>query len=408
MTEGRHRKRGFSTRAIEAASRPPAVDQDPTSVPIYQAVTFTSPDAEALGAVLTDGVSGYAYARLDHPTGAALGDAFAELHEAEAGFALASGMAALHAAFASVLRAGDRAVAGTALYGTTRHMLADHFGRLGVEAVFVDPTDLEALRAAVRGGSTRLVHIETIANPTIVVSDIGAIAAIAHESDAMLTVDNTFASPYLCRPLTLGADLVIESATKWLSGHSDVVAGVVAGSAERVRAVRAVEIDTGAMVAPFSAFLVLRGMMTLAVRMERHSASAVALAAWLERQDGVTRVWHPALASHPQHDVASRQLRLGGGMLAFELAGGRVAGEALIDALTIPARTASLGSVHTMIVHPPSTTHRQLDADALATAGIAAGLLRVSVGLEDLADLQVDLASGLAAARAAAPAGVSA
>jgi len=149
-------------------------------------------------------------------------------------------------------------------------------------------------------------------------------------------------------------------------------------------------------------------MMTLAVRMERHSASGVALAAWLERQDGVTRVWHPALATHPQHEVASRQLRLGGGMLAFEVAGGRAAGGALIDALTIPARTASLGSVHTMVVHPPSTTHRQLDAAALATAGIAEGLLRVSVGLEDLEDLQADLAAGLEAARAASPSGVTA
>ena len=408
MSGQRRPKRGFSTRAIEAASRPPAVDQPPTSVPIYQAVTFTSPDAETLGAVATDDIRGYAYARLDHPTGFALGEAFAELHDAPAGFGLASGMAALHAGFASVLRAGDRAVAGTALYGTTRHMLIDHFGGLGVEAVFVDPTDLAAVRAAVRGGPTRLVHVETIANPTIVVTDIAAVASIAHEAGAILTVDNTFASPYLCQPLALGADLVVESATKWLSGHSDVVAGVVAGSTERVGAVRAVEIDTGAMVAPFSAFLVLRGMMTLAVRMERHSASGVALAAWLERQDGVTRVWHPALATHPQHEVASRQLRLGGGMLAFEVAGGRAAGGALIDALTIPARTASLGSVHTMVVHPPSTTHRQLDAAALATAGIAEGLLRVSVGLEDLEDLQADLAAGLEAARAASPSGVTA
>jgi methionine-gamma-lyase len=406
MTDERRRARGFSTRAIEAAARPPVVHNPPTSVPIYQSVTFTSPDADTLGAVLNEDVSGFAYARLDHPTGYALGAAFAELHQAEAGFGLASGMAALHATFASLLGAGDRVVAGSALYGTTRHMLADHFGRLGIEAVFVDPTDLDAVRDAVRGGPTRLVHVETIANPTIVVTDIAAIAAIAREADAILTVDNTFASPYLAQPLGLGADLVIESATKWLSGHSDVVAGVVAGSTERIGAIREVEVDTGAMVAPFSAFLVLRGMMTLAVRMERHSAAAAALAAWLERQDGVTRVWHPALATHPQHEVATRQLRLGGGMLAFELAGGRAAGGALIDALTIPARTASLGSVHTMVVHPPSTTHRQLDAAALDQAGIAPGLLRVSVGLEDLEDLQADLGAALIAARAASPSGV--
>jgi methionine-gamma-lyase len=408
MSGARSPRRGFSTRAIEAASRPPSVDQPPTSVPIYQAVTFNSPDAETLGTVLNEAIRGYAYARLDHPTGFALGEAFAELHEAGAGFGLASGMAALHATFASVLRAGDRVVAGSALYGTTRHLLADHFGRLGVESLFVDPTDLDAVRAAVRGGRTTLVHVETIANPTIVVTDIAAIAAIAHEAGAILTVDNTFASPYLAQPLALGADVVIESATKWLSGHSDVIAGVVAGSAERIGVIRAVEVDTGAMVAPFSAFLVLRGMMTLAVRMERHSASGAALAAWLERQDGVTRVWHPALATHPQYEVARRQLKLGGGMLAFEIAGGRAAGEALIDALTIPARTASLGSVHTMVVHPPSTTHRQLAGDELVQAGIAEGLLRVSVGLEDLEDLQADFDAGLAAARTATSSGVTA
>ncbi len=233
-------------------------------------------------------------------------------------------------------------------------------------------------------------------------ADHRALAEIAHRHGATYVVDNTFASPYLCRPLELGADLVIESATKYLSGHSDVLAGVVCGRSDLIDAIRTLQVDTGASLAPNSAFLVLRGISTLAIRMERHTATAAALASWLERQDAVSRVYHPSLASHPQREVAMRQLSLGGGMLAFELAGGRAAGRAFIDALAIPELTASLGSVFTMVVHPPSTTHRQLDDAALANAGISAGLLRCSVGLEDLDDLVADFERGLAAASAVA------
>jgi cystathionine beta-lyase/cystathionine gamma-synthase len=265
-------------------------------------------------------------------------------------------------------------------------------------------TDHAAVEAALAAAPTRVLYAETISNPTIVVADHTALARLAHRYGAAYVVDNTFASPYVCRPIELGADLVIESATKFLAGHSDVVAGVVVGSRERIAAVSAVQTDTGGTLAPLSAFLVLRGLATLAVRMERHAATAAALAAWLERQPGVTRVFHPALDSHPQREIARRQLTTGGGILAVELAGGRAAGGALIDALAFTERTASLGSVHTMVVHPPSTTHRQLDEAQLAEAGIAPGLLRISVGLEDLEDLQADLGRGLAAAAAIAPA----
>ena len=401
--ESADRPAGFSTRAIRAAHRLPRVDQRPTSVPIYQTVTFSSDDTAELGAVLTDDQPGYAYSRIDNPTVAALASAVAELEGAEAGYALASGMAAVHAALVSLVSGGDRIVATRASYGTTRSL----FGvlrRLGVTTELVDVTDLPAVDAALAAAPTRILYAETIANPTIVVADHAALAEIAHRHGALYVVDNTFASPYLCRPLELGADLVVESATKYLSGHSDVLAGVVAGRRELVQEVRALQVDTGASLAPNSAFLVLRGIATLALRMERHAATAGALAAWLERQAGVTRVYHPSLASHPQHEVAMRQAAAGGGMLAFELAGGRSAGEAFIDALSIPELTASLGGVVTMVVHPPSTTHRQLDDDALAGAGIGPGLLRCSVGLEDLDDLVADFERGLSAARAAAPA----
>lgn len=392
---------GPSTRAIRAASRVPVVRQEPTSVPIYQTATFSSADADELAAVLTGEQPGYAYSRIDNPTVGALGEAVAELHGAEAGLALATGMAAIHASLLSLLRAGDRLVVGQVGYGTTRTQVLSAFGRLGVDIAYVDTSDPESVEAALAGAPTRVLHVETIANPTCVLADLPTLADLAHRHGALLTVDNTFASPVVCRPLEHGADLVIESATKYLSGHSDVMAGAVVGSRQRILPVRTAQIDTGATLGPFAAFLVLRGIATLAVRLERQARTAAALAGWLEGQPGIDRVTYPGLASHPQHAVAKRLLDTGGAMLSVELSGGRAAGRAFFDALEIPERTASLGSVHTMVVHPPTSSHRALDAAALAAAGITEGLLRVSVGLEDEADLLADLARALEAARAA-------
>jgi cystathionine gamma-synthase/O-acetylhomoserine (thiol)-lyase len=399
------RRPGLSTRAIRAASRVPEVRQVPTAVPIYQTATFAAGDAEELAAVLTGEQPGYAYSRIDNPTVTALGDAVADLHGAERGLALATGMAAIHATFLSLLRAGDRLLLGQVGYGTTRTQVDAAFGRLGVDVGDVDTTDLEAVDAALAARPTRVLHVETIANPTCVLADLPALAELAHRHGALLTVDNTFASPAVCRPLEHGADLVVESATKYLSGHSDVMAGAVVGSRDRIAAVRSAQIDTGASLGPFAAFLVMRGIATLAVRVERQARSAAALAALLDDRDGVARVLYPGLASHPQHAVAKRILDSGGAMLAVELAGGREAGRAFFDALRIPERTASLGSVHTMVVHPPTSSHRALDAAALAQAGIAEGLLRVSVGLEDEADLLDDFVQALSAAQAAAAIG---
>jgi cystathionine beta-lyase/cystathionine gamma-synthase len=398
--------RGFATRAISVSTRAPRVDQHPNAVPIYQAVTFSAEDAEELGAISTGRAAGYSYARLGNPTGDALATAMAELEGAQAGNVFASGMAAIHAALLSVLEAGDRVVATRAIYGSARTLLTGRFGRLGVEVVFVDATDLAAVEAELSAAPTRVLYVETISNPTIVVADLAALAEAAHRHGALLIVDNTFASPVLCRPVELGADLVVESLTKYVGGHSDVLGGVVCGSRERIAAIKSVEIDTGATLAPLSAFLVLRGIATLAVRMARHAQSARALAEWLTGQPGIAQVYYPDLASHPQHAVAARQFPHASGMLAFELAGepaaARAAGEAFINALTIPERTASLGSIHTIVAHPPTTTHRQYDAAQLAEAGIGAGLLRCSVGLEDVEDLIADFGQALESARAAA------
>ena len=396
------RASGFSTRAIRAASRIPRIEQTPTSVPIYQTATFASGDSEELGRAAGDPRGGFAYSRIANPTTSALGAAYAEIASGEAGVAVASGMGAIHAALASLVRTGDRIVAPAAVYGSTRTQMQRTFGGFGVRIDIVDMTDVDAVTEALRAAPTRVLYAETIANPTTAVSDHAALSELAHRHGATYVVDNTFASPYICRPLELGADLVVESATKFLGGHSDLIAGVVAGSAARIAEVERVQIETGATLGPLEAFLVLRGMLTLGVRGERHSRNAAALAGWLEGRDGVDRVLYPGLPSHPQHATALRQFRPGaaGGMLAFEVAGGRAAGQALIDHLTLPELTASLGSVHTMVVHPPSTSQRQMSEAELLAAGISPGLLRVSVGLEDVEDIEADIADALAAARA--------
>jgi cystathionine beta-lyase/cystathionine gamma-synthase len=388
----------FSTRAILAATRSPEVNQTPSAVPIYQAAAFSTDDAAELGDVLTGARAGYAYSRIDNPTTAALAAAVAELEGAESGLAFASGMAAIHAAIVSTVKAGQTIVVAQAVYGTTRDLLVRVLAGLGVITEFVDTTDVAAVDAALARTGAPALYVETVSNPTIVVSDIAALAQAAHNHRALLLVDNTFASPYACRPIEWGADLVVHSATKYLSGHADVLAGVVVGRRDLVDALRPILVDVGGALAPLAAFLVLRGLPTLSLRMERHSETALDLAAWLGGQDGVERVHYPGLPADLGHAVAVRQLDVFGGMLAFELSGGREAGRAFLDAMLISERTASLGAFRTITTHPPSTTHRQLDEAALRASGIAPGLLRCSVGLEDIEDLREDFERGLAAA----------
>lgn len=390
-------KFGFGTRAIRAATHAPDVKQAPASVPIYQTATFHAEDVADYAAVIGFEKPGFSYSRIENPTASAMADAVAELHEAEAGFAFGSGMAAIHATLLSLLAAGDRVVCTRAVYGSTRALLSGVFARLGVDVVYVDPNDHTALDEALTAASTRVLYVETIANPTVVVADLGRLAELGHRHGAVVVVDNTFASPYLCRPLSLGVDLVVESATKWLSGHSDVIAGVMCGSRGAVERIREAATDTGGIASPFSAFLVLRGLQTLHVRLDRHSATATALAQHLEARLGIGSVTYPGLPSHPQAEVAQRQLRAGGGMLALRLPSRDVAA-AFIESLSIPPVTATLGSVVTYAVHPPSATHRQLDEGELIEAGIEPGLVRVSVGLEDVDDLVADFDAALTVA----------
>ena len=396
--------RGFGTRAIKAATHGPTVEHGPSAVPLYQSATFHAEDVAEYADVIGFNKPGFAYSRIENPTASAMADAFAQMHGAESGFAFGSGMAAIHATVLSLVQAGDRIVSTRAVYGSTRALFSNVFARLGVDIAYVDPADDAAVEAALTAAPTRVLYVETISNPTIVVADLARLAELAHRHAATVVVDNTFASPYLCQPISLAADLVVESATKWLSGHSDVIAGAVCGRHEHIERIRDVATDTGGIAAPFSAFLVLRGMQTLHVRLDRHSASALALARHFQTRPAVRGVTYPGLPSHPQAEVAQRQLRAGGGMLAIEL-GSRETAAAFIDGLSIPPVTATLGSVVTYAVHPPSATHRQLDEQQLVDAGIPPGLVRISVGLEDVDDLLIDIEVALTAA---AEAGVAA
>ena len=385
---------GFATRAIRAASRVPDAPQAPVNVPIYQTSTFEVASAEELAELLEFARPGHSYSRYSNPTHAALEAALAELESGEACLATASGMAAIHGVVLSILSAGDEMIVPQAVYGGMVGLAGAILSRSGMQTRSVDTTDLGAIEDAFTA-RTRLVWLETISNPTTAMADIGAVAELAHSRGALVAVDNTFASPFLCNPLAQGADLVVHSTTKYVSGHSDITGGAIVGDATRVAAARQIVINAGGNAAPLEAFLALRGLKTLALRMERHSGNALAVARALEGAAGVDRVLYPGLPSHPQHELAMRTLRGGmcGGMLSVDLSGGRPAGERFLDRLRVAVHATSLGSVETLCSHPASSSHRQLSEADLRLAGLTPGMVRVSIGLEDPDDLVADLAS---------------
>lgn len=387
MTEPR---RGLSTRAIHTPALPEGQGA-PVVGPIVASTTFSFDAVADLGRVISEEEYGFTYARLRNPTVEELNAVVAELEGAEAAQAFSSGMAAISAALHSNLDAGDTLLLPQQLYGTTYGLAESQLRPRGVEISYLDVTDPAAWERP-----ARVRFVETIANPGFPLADLEAIAAT--KDDGVLIVDNTFASPALCRPLERGADLVCESATKYMNGHHDVTAGVVAGSRELVAAARAHLVQVGSVLDPFAAFLVRRGLKTLTLRLERASLNALAVGRFLEEHARVERVLYAGLESFAQHELALRQLDDSGGMLAFELAGGREAGERFMDALELCGRATSLGGVDTVLHHPASTSHRQYSAEQLAAAGISAGLLRLSVGCEDAADIVADLEQALARA----------
>jgi cystathionine beta-lyase/cystathionine gamma-synthase len=385
---------GFATRAIHNATIPP-VDQDTPSVPIFQTSTFRFDTLEAFAETINFRRPGYTYTRgYGNPTLLAFERVMADLEGTESAISFASGMAAIHTVLTTNASVGDRLVASAELYGGTYSLFTKVLPRYGVQVDLVNPHDLDAVAAALAGA--KLFYVETIANPNVTVADLEALGALCHAAEVPSAVDNTFASPYLCTPAGLGFDYVLHSATKYIGGHNDLIGGVVCCSEERMEGLRSTVIETGATLAPLEAWLCMRGLATLELRMVRHTATAASLASFLEQHPKVEAVHHPSLASHPQRALAERLLPKGsGGMLAFEVAGGVEAGTRFCDAVELAWVAGSLGGVQTLIGHAASTTHRQMDADARRAAGIADGLIRVSVGLEDLDDIVRDFARAL-------------
>jgi cystathionine beta-lyase/cystathionine gamma-synthase len=387
-------EKGFQTRAIHGAALPP-VDQRTPSVPIYQTSTFRFDDADDYAETIAFRRPGYTYTRgYGNPTLDAFEALIAELEETESAMSFASGMAAIHTLWTAHAAAGSRIVASRELYGGTYGLATRVFPRFGVTVDLVDAHDLEAVAAALPGAS--LFHVEVIANPTMSVADLEALGALCRAASVPAVVDNTFASPYLCTPSRFGFDYSLHSTTKYLGGHHDHTGGVIATNAAARSVLRDAVIDTGGTMAPFEAWLAMRGIMTLGLRMDRHSATALALATFLEGHAKVERVHFPGLVSHPDHDVATRILPRGcGGMLAVEVEGGVEGGKAFCDALELAWVATSLGGTHTLVGHAASTTHRQYAPEARRAAGIADGLVRMSVGLEDAEDLIDDVGRAL-------------
>ncbi|HSG29428.1 MAG TPA: aminotransferase class I/II-fold pyridoxal phosphate-dependent enzyme [Candidatus Krumholzibacterium sp.] len=363
--------------------------------PIYQTSTFSFRDVDHGAGLFQGKGEGYIYTRLGNPTVRSVEKAVAVLENGYDGVGCASGMAALHLAFASVLRSGDHAICSESVYGPVVPLFQQQLGGWGVDVDFVDTTDIEKVKSALRP-ETKLIHVETPANPTMAVSDMAAIADLAHGHGAVMSVDNTFMSPVLQRPLDHGVDIVIHSMTKFLNGHADVVAGmVVARNEEDYRLFRRMSNAYGGTIDPFNAFLVARGIKTLSIRMDRHNENGMKVARFLEGHPKVERVMYPGLESHPQHERHFRQASGPGGLISFELTGGLEAGKTLMNSVQLCVLAVSLGGVETLIQHPPSMTHASMDPVIRRQAGITDGLVRLSVGIEDADEIIADLAQGL-------------
>ncbi|HXH02656.1 MAG TPA: methionine gamma-lyase [Candidatus Competibacteraceae bacterium] len=396
----KHDDLGFATRAIHHGYDSRRA-QGALVPPIHLASTFTFESVEQGGALFAGQERGYVYTRLGNPTLTLLEERLASLEGAEAGLVTASGMGAITAALWALLEPGDEIVTDQTLYGCTFAYFHHGLSKFGITVTHVDLTDPARLEAAL-GPRTRLVYFETPANPNMRLVDIAATAAIAHRHGALVMVDNTYCTPYLQQPLALGADLVVHSATKYLGGHGDLLAGAVLGRREHLDRIRYFGLKdmTGAVLSPMDAYLVLRGLKTLELRMERHCHSAQRVAEWLEQRPEVAQVWYPGLASFPQYQLARQQMRLPGGMIAFELTAGLRGGMRFMNALQLIARAVSLGDAESLIQHPASMTHSPYTPEERARHGISDGLIRLSVGLETVDDLLADLERGFAALNA--------
>ncbi|WP_374536324.1 O-succinylhomoserine sulfhydrylase [Chitinimonas taiwanensis] len=361
---------------------------------LYLTSSFVADNAAQAAARFTGVEPGYIYSRFTNPTVTQFQERLAALEGAEAAVATASGMSAILALCMGHLKAGDHILASAGMFGATIQLFNNWLGKFGVSASYVDATNPAAWAAAVKP-ETRLFYLETPSNPLTEVADIAAIAAVAHAHQALMVVDNCFCSPALQQPLKHGADLVIHSATKYIDGQGRVLGGAVVGSKALIEPVYQFLRTAGPTLSAFNAWVLTKGLETLGIRMKAHCENALALAQWLETQPAVEKVYYPGLPSHPQHELAKRQQSGGGGVVSFELKGGKDAAWKLIDAVQLLSRTANLGDVKTTITHPYTTTHGRISPEAKAAAGIREGLVRISVGLEHIEDIQRDLARGL-------------
>lgn len=390
------KKCGFYTKLVHAGFHgDPATGA--VNVPIYQSSTFAFKNAAQGAALFAGEEEGYIYTRIGNPTIRALEDNVAELENGFGGIATSSGLAAVSTVFLALLSAGDHILGTDSVYGPSRGLVENHLSRFGVLSTFVNTSELENVRTAFRP-QTKIVFIETPANPSMQVTDIKAVADLAHAHGSLLVVDNTFASPYLQKPLDLGADIVLHSVTKFLNGHADIVGGlVIAKTKELYRRIRPMMVNFGCNMDPHQAFLVLRGIKTLGIRMERAQQNAMVIARWLESQPQVAWVRYIGLASHPQHELAKKQMSGFGSMISFELKGGLEAGVQLMNRVRVATLAVSLGGVETLIEHPASMTHASMSREDRTSAGISDGLVRYSVGIEDVDDLIADLKQALEA-----------
>jgi cystathionine gamma-synthase/methionine-gamma-lyase len=389
---------GFASRAVHAGERGPRPDFTPTATAIYPATAFVYDDTATLDAVFGNERPGYVYTRYANPTTRALESAIAALEGTEDAVAFASGMGAVHAALLLDVRAGDRVLAAPDVYGASYAILSGLLPTIGVEAIFVDMLDLDAVSSTLARTQPKLLYAETISNPLMRVADLRALARLAHEHGAAVAIDNTFASPYLINPTALGVDSVIHSTTKYLGGHGDVTGGVVATTAARAASLREISKLTGAIAGPFESWLTLRGLKTLPLRVKQQSASAAEIAHWLASHPGIARVHYPGLT-----DLGAAEMQFNGpergGMISFEI---RDAGKAevfrFLEALTLVVPATTLGDVYSLVLYPAISSHRAVPPDERIRIGISDGLVRLSVGIEDVGDIVADLDRALAAA----------
>lgn len=387
---------GFGTQTIHGGHKKD-IATGSLVTPIYQTSTFVFDSAEQGGKRFALEEDGFIYTRLGNPTNSQVEEKVAILEGAEACVSTASGIGAISSALWTALKAGDHVVAAETLYGCTFAFLNHGLTRFGVEVTFVDTSDPENVRKAMKD-NTKVVYLETPANPNLLITDIKAVSDIAHEKeDCLVMVDNTFATPYIQKPIELGADVVLHSATKYLNGHGDVIAGFVAGTQEFIKDVRLFGIKdmTGASLSPFDAFLIMRGMKTLEIRMEKHCANALEVAKFLESHKAVKKVYYPGLESFEQYELAKKQMKLPGAMISFELFGGVEEGKKVIDNTVLCTTAVSLGDAETLIQHPASMTHSPYSPEERLAAGISDGLVRISVGLETSKDIIADLKRAL-------------